>query len=282
METIRQALINQGRLEGKANSTIKTYASVVDNLQEYFGQSPENLSGQQLREYLIGRLDVDEVSLSILKVDVAGIKYLYQKVLDQPDKVARIPWPRPLQNLPEVLSVQEMDHLFEGIEQVHHRAILMVVYGCGLRISEARYLQKEHVDSYRMVIRLLGKGNKERLVPLPERVLIALRAYWLIARPCGPFLFPGQDPSSPISRNAVGQALHKAAVSAGIRKRCTPHILRHSFATHHLENGTDIRVIQVLLGHRSIRTTTRYTHVDAAFLAKIKSPIESIHSAKIE
>jgi site-specific recombinase XerD len=127
----------------------------------------------------------------------------------------------------------------------------------------------------------MGKGSKERLVPLPLVVLRTLEVYYRATRPKGPFLFPGQDPSSPISRNAVGEAIHIAASAAGIRRRCTPHILRHSFATHLHEDGTDIRVIQVLLGHSSIRTTIRYTHVSTEQLAKVRSPIEKIQSIKI-
>lgn len=281
MDTFCQALVDQGKLEGKAVSTIDGYIAGVKRLQGAYTEPLDTLSEQQLRRYLVHRVDVDEVSLSGLKTDVAAVKYLYSKVLNQPQKVVRIPWPRVPLNLPQVLSPGEIDLLFSYMEIVHHRAILIVVYGVGLRISETLQLQPSNIDRERMVVRLFGKGSKERQLPLPPCVLLALENYYRAVRPRGPFLFPGQDPSVPISRSAVGDALHKAALRAGVRKRCTPHILRHSFATHLHENGTDIRIIQVLLGHSSIRTTTRYTHVDSVHLAKVKSPIEAIPNAKI-
>jgi site-specific recombinase XerD len=282
VEDIYQALKNQGKLEGKATTTIGNYVCAVRRLHEsYPGQPLDALSVAQIKMHLVHRVDVDEVGLCGLKSDIAGIKYLFIRVLDQPEKAARIPWPRVPLNLPEVLSIAEIELLFANITDIQHRAILVVVYGTGLRISEALQLQPKNIDRFRMVIRLMGKGSKERLVPLPLVVLRTLEVYYRATRPKGPFLFPGQDPSSPISRNAVGEAIHIAASAAGIRRRCTPHILRHSFATHLHEDGTDIRVIQVLLGHSSIRTTIRYTHVSTEQLAKVRSPIEKIQSIKI-
>lgn len=282
MTRIYQALRDQGKLQGKASSTIDHYVAVVRRVEEAFPGIPlETLSTRQLKMYLVQRLDVDEVTVGGLKMDVAGIKYLYGRVLDQPDKVERIPWPRVPHSLPEVLAMAEVELLFSQLELIHHRALLIVVYGAGLRISEALQLQPSNIDRHRMTIRVVGKGNKVRLCPMHQVVLSSLEAYYRAVRPRGPFLFPGEDPAQPISRSAVGIAIHTAAVAAGIRKRCTPHILRHSFATHLLESGTDIRAIQVLLGHNSIRTTMRYTHVDAAFLAKVRLPIERIESARI-
>jgi site-specific recombinase XerD len=282
VEDIYQALKNQGKLEGKATSTIGNYVCAVRRLQEtYSGQALDTLTRQEIKMHLVRRVDVDEVGLSGLKSDIAGIKYLYDRLLEQPEKAASIPWPRVPLNLPEVLSVAEIELLFANITDIQHRAILVVVYGTGLRISEALHLEPKNIDRLRMVIRLIGKGSKERLVPLSPVILRTLEVYYKETRPKGPFLFPGQEPSSHISRNAVGEAIHKAAMAAGIRRRCTPHILRHSFATHLHEAGTDIRVIQVLLGHSSIRTTMRYVHVNAERLAKVRSPIESIQNAKI-
>ena len=282
VEDIYQALRDQAKLEGKASSTIGSYIAASRKLQQTYPEHAlETLTLRQIKRHLVHRVDVDELGVSGLKSEVAGLRYLYQRVLEQPDKAAGIPWPRVPINLPQVLSLAEIELLFANVSQIHHRAILVVVYGSGLRISEALQLQPKNIDRARMVIRLEGKGGKERLVPLPNIVLRMLELYYRTVRPVGPFLFPGKDPSCPVSRNAVGEAIHRAALAAGIRKRCTPHVLRHSFATHLLENGTSIRVIQVLLGHGSIRTTVRYTHVDAELLAKVRSPIESIQSVKI-
>jgi len=282
VEDIYQALKNQGKLEGKATSTIGNYVCAVRRLQEtYPGQALDTLTRQEIKIHLVRRVDVDEVGVSGLKSDIAGLKYLYERILEQPEKAASIPWPRVPLNLPEVLSIAEIELLFANIYDIQLRAILVVVYGSGLRISEALQLQPKNIDRFRMVIRLTGKGGKERQVLLSPLMLRTLEVYYRATRPKGPFLFPGQEPFSHISRNAIGEAIHKAALAAGIRRRCTPHILRHSFATHLHESGTSIRVVQVLLGHSSIRTTMRYVHVNAEQLAKVRSPIESIQNAKI-
>jgi integrase/recombinase XerD len=278
-----ERLRDQGKLEGKSAATIKGYEVVVRRVEAFWGIALESVSEEQLRKYLIDRVDIDEISMSSLKMDVAGLKFVFGAVLGQPEKVARIPWPRVRSGLPEVLSPQELGLLFDNIGRLDHRAVLIVAYGSGLRISEVLTMQATNIDRSRMVIRVVGKGNKERELPLPAQVLESLEVYYRTTRPRGCYLFPSsKEPNRAMNRDSIGAALHKAALAAGIRKRCTPHVLRHSFATHLLEGGTDIRVIQVLLGHQSIRTTMRYTHVNAAQLGKVVCPIERIPSLRIQ
>jgi len=171
--------------------------------------------------------------------------------------------------------------LLEAVDSTKHRAIIMTAYGAGLRIGEVCSLHVDDIDSQRMMIRVRhGKGDQTRYVPLPERVLFLLRRYWIIERPNKPWLFPGQQRGCPISDQTVRHHLSVAVKKAGLTKRVTPHCLRHSFATHLLELGVDVRVIQMLLGHRSIRTTVRYTRMTSRLLAKTKSPVDVLGTPK--
>jgi site-specific recombinase XerD len=162
-------------------------------------------------------------------------------------------------------------------------AILMAAYGAGMRVTEACSLHVRDVDGERRVIHLRhGKGDRDRYVNLPHRLLLCLREYWKAVRPQGDYLFPGREPHKPIGSGAVRQALHRAATKLGIQKRVTPHSLRHAFATHLLESGTDIRVIQALLGHRSIRTTARYTRVSNNLIGSVQSPLDKEHETNAD
>jgi site-specific recombinase XerD len=185
------------------------------------------------------------------------------------------------QVLPAILSGSEMDRLLDAIDSITYRAIVMTAYGSGLRISEVCTLHVSDIESRRMLIHVRNaKGGRDRYVTLPERVLLVLRRYWKVQRPQGPELFPGQRGATCISASAVRCNLHAAARTANLGKRVTPHCLRHSFATHLLELGTDLRVIQMLLGHRSIRTTVRYTRVTDKHLGRITSPVDVLGTAK--
>jgi len=212
---------------------------------------------------------------------VAAIKFLYKVTLRRPEVVAAIPWPKVPHGVPEILSGTEVTKLLDAIDSIKHCAVIMTAYGAGLRINEVCSLQVDDIDSQRMTIRVRhGKGNRARSVPLPERVLFLLRRYWVIERPKKPWLFPGKQPGCPLSAESVRYHLHGAAKKTGLVKRVTPHRLRHSFATHLLELGTDVRVIQMLLGHRSIKTTARYTHLTSRVLAKTMSPVDVLGTSK--
>ena len=201
--------------------------------------------------------------------------------LDRPGEVRRIPFPRRVrERLPEILSVSEVERLLGAVSRPKHRAMLMVAYGAGLRVSELCALIPTDIDSQRMLIRVrAGKGDKDRYVMLSPRLLATLRAYWRLRPPRGPYLFPSPRPGKALSRMAVFHVVRRAARRAGLRKRVNPHMLRHCFATHLLEAGTDIRVIQVLLGHRSLRTTARYVLVSREHVGTVKSPLDALSLA---
>jgi site-specific recombinase XerD len=179
--------------------------------------------------------------------------------------------------LPDVLTGREVEQLFEALCSPKYRAIAMIAYGAGLRVSEVCGLRIEDIDSRRMVIHVRqGKRKRDRFVALPERLLIALRAYYKAERPRGPSLFPGQRPGTCLSVSNVQKSLHVAAAQAGLHKRVSPHMLRHSFATALLDHGTDLRVIQVLLGHASVSTTMRYARVTGPQLRSTVSPLDRL------
>jgi site-specific recombinase XerD len=217
----------------------------------------------------------------VLKSEVAGIRFLYTKTLGRPEVVGWMPWPRPAKTLPVVLSGSEVAALLGAMSTPMLRAVTMVMYGAGLRISEACALRVEDIDSARGVLHVRhAKGKRERCVMLSQRLLMVLRSYWAACRPPRPFLFPGDDPRKPISVDRVRRGVKAAVSSCGLTKRVTPHVLRNSFATHLLETGTDIRVIQALLGHSSIRTTMRYAQVSRLKLAKTQSPLDLLGTAE--
>lgn len=252
-------------------STQESYLRCARNFVAFHMRPPDQLGEEHIREFLLTLVDTPPTQ----KTHMAAIKFLYCTTLGRPEEVVRIPWPRIRQQLPDIISQREAFELLDGVALIHHRAILMAAYGAGLRITEACSLHASDIDGERRVIHLRhGKGDRDRYVNLPNRLLLCLREYWKAVRPQGDYLFPGRKPEKPIGSGAVRQALHRAATKLGIQKRVTPHSLRHAFSTHLLENGTDIRVIQALLGHRSIRTTARYTRVSNDLIGSVQSPLD--------
>ena len=238
-------------------------------------EQPERLGETEVRQFLTHRLVDDRVGHATLKVGVAALRFLFATTLKRPDIALTIAYPKVKSALPDILSGSEIDSLLHALDEPKYRAIVMTTYGAGLRISEVCSLTIPDIDSKRMLLHIRApKGGKDRFAPLPERVLFMLRRYWAATRPQGPILFPGREPGHCISVDAVRHHLHEAALQAGIQKPVTPHILRHSFATHLLELGTDIRVIQMLLGHSNIATTLRYARVTPGHVARVQSPID--------
>jgi site-specific recombinase XerD len=274
MGQLQDKMIEDLQLRRMAPGTCKQYVDCARRFVAYHGVPPTQLGERDVRRFLLYLVLEKKVSASTHKMHVAGIKFLYTVTLDRPEVIAGIPWPKVRQKLPDILSGSEVDALMAAMASVMYRVIVMAAYGLGLRIAEVCKLPPTAIDSKRMVVRIQGKGDRERILPLPSVLLVALRTYWRETRPCGPFLFPGQKKGSHISATAVRKNLHGAAATVGIAKRVTPHVLRHTFATHLLELGTDLRVIQMLLGHQSIRTTIRYTRVTPRLLAGTKSPID--------
>jgi site-specific recombinase XerD len=253
----------------------------ADELGEPEGQPVAKLGEPEVRQFLLHRLVDDKVSLATQKVTVAALRFFFAVTVKRPEVAAAIGYPKVKSALPDILSGTETSQLLAALDGPKYRAIVMTTYGSGLRINEACGLRVEDIDSRRMLIHVRHpKGGKDRFVPLAERVLFMLRRYWAVVRPAGSLLFPGQEPGHPVSDDAVRHHLHEAAQKAGLHKRVTPHVLRHSFATHLLELGTDIRVIQMLLGHSSLQATLRYTRVTPTHASRVQSPIDVLGTAE--
>ena len=269
-------------IKNLAKGTREQYLRCCTLFAAYHMVSPREMGLEEIKEYL-GYLLETGASAEKLKMHIAGLKFLYGVTLDRKDVAEKIPWPKVPHKKPDILSLSEVERLLAASTASLVPAVVsMAAYAGGLRISEACRLQREDIDSERMLIHVrLGKGRKDRFVMLSENLLMVLRAYWKKVQPQGDWLFPGRKKGEPISRTAVDKALKTAAKKAGIKKRITPHLLRHSFATHLLEAGTDIRVIQVLLGHTSIRTTARYTQVSARHIGSVKSPLDQIRVPRV-
>lgn len=272
---IRERMIGDLRLRGRSPHTIKAYVTQARLFCDHYGKSPLKLGEKDVRAYLLHRLD-REVSTSTNTVCLASLKFLYGVTLGRPEVVARIPFPKVAQRLPEVLPGSQVVRWLECTTPLKQRMIGTLMYALGLRISEACTLRAEHIDSTLGVLHVReGKGRRDRDLPLHPKLLRQLRAYWKIARPPHRgYLFPGQDPSRPITTKACHLALKCGARKAGIRKRVSAHTLRHCYATHTLQLGTNPLCIQKLLGHASILTTMRYLRLLPEQLARVKNPFE--------
>jgi integrase/recombinase XerD len=281
MGKLREKMAEDLRLRGCAPSTCESYLGCVRAFAVYHRRSPEQLGEPEIRAFLL-YLQGKKSSASTLNVYACALKFLYRVTLGRAELAEKIPHPkRVAQRLPDVLTGSEVERLLYSIHSPKHRAIVMIAYGGGLRVSEVCALRIEDIDSLRMTIHIRqGKGKRDRFVMLAKRVLIALREYWRSERPERPFLFPGDQAGRCISVSAVQKSLTRAALKAGLTKRVSPHVLRHSFATHLLESGTDLRVIQTLLGHSSISTTLRYTRVSSGHLRKTASPLDQLGTPK--
>ena len=275
MEYLKEKMTEDLMLRCYSPSTQYRYVQYAKRFYEHFMRSPAKMGEEEIRQYLLFLKEEKKVGPSTLKGNVASLKFLYTHTLQMPEEVAHIPWPKVTRPLPDILSGSEVECLLTSIYSLKHRVVVMAAYGAGLRVGEACSLKVEDIDSKRMLIHIRGsKQGQDRYLMLPERLLIWLREYWRLTRPPKPWLFPGRDPENHVSKASVQIAVRESAQESGISKRVTPHTLRHAFATHLLETGTDIRTIQVLLGHRSIRTTEIYTHVSKAHVGRVKSPLD--------
>ena len=255
--------------------TQRTYVETVARFARYFDRSPDRLGSEQIRAYQVYLATERGLATSSLLVAVSALRFLYRVTLQKRwpfDDV--IPAPKKPQSLPVVLSPQEVVQFLDAVKPAKHRAILTVCYAAGLRISEAIALTVSAIDSERMVLRITkGKGQKDRYVMLSPKLLAVLRAWWKVQRPRH-WLFPGERPEAPITRRAVQLACQRASRRARLGKAVTPHSLRHAFSVHLLEAGTDLRTIQLLLGHRSLQTTARYLRVATTKVCSTASPLD--------
>jgi integrase/recombinase XerD len=262
---------------GRALRTRKSYLEALNRFDRFVGDVPlDEVSTEQLVEYQ-RHLAARGVSWSLFNGETCALRFFYRDHLGHRDwDYTRIPFQKRGRTLPVVLSPEEVESLFQACTNLKHRVVMMTGYGGGLRLSETLALRPEHIDSKRMRIRIeQGKGRQDRYVMLPEELLITLREYWRKYRPAV-WLFEGRKTGSPLTTSAVQRVFKRTRLKAGIRKGVSFHSLRHCFATHLLEDGTNVRVIQALLGHRSLTTTQVYTHVARTYLQDTKSPLDRL------
>jgi integrase/recombinase XerD len=276
MTKLRSQMMQDLELAGYSPVTKKTYVQSIAQFARFQGVSPAELGQAEVREWVDDlRRHRPKLSAQRLRQHFAALRFLYTKTLGRPEVTSFLSWPKDVEKLPMVLTESQVHRLFAAFETARMRVLFMTVYAAGLRISEASRLETRDIDAARGVIHVRGKGGKERLVMLSPRLLVILRAYWKQERPKAPWLFAGKT-GNHIAPDVARQAFKKAAAQAKLSKKVTPHVLRHSFATHLLEAGTDLRIIQVLLGHGSIKSTTRYVRVSASTIRKTKSPLERL------
>jgi site-specific recombinase XerD len=258
-----------------ARNTQAAYLQQVTQFARHFRRSPEGLGPEEIRTYQVYLTTERQLAPGSISIAVAALRFLYKVTLQRDWPVTElIPAPKKPQTLPVVLSREEVQRFLASVPLLKHRTILSVCYAAGLRISEAVRLQPVHIDSARMVLRVeQGKGQKDRYVMLSPRLLELLRAWWKVAKP-RPWLFPGGRPGAHITKDAVQEACQQAQGRCGIPKPITPHSLRHAFAVHLLEGGTDVRTIQLLLGHRSLATTARYLRIATTTVCATRSPFD--------
>jgi site-specific recombinase XerD len=256
-------------------ATQRSYISAVSKFSRFFGRSPDQLSLEDVRTFQV-HLVAKGISWPGLNQIVCALRFFYGVTLRRDEIPERISYARQPRKLPEVLSAGEVVRFLEAVPSLRTRVALTTAYAAGLRASEAVSLKVANIDSGRMVIRVQqGKGGKDRYVMLSAQLLGILRTYWRLARPKD-WLFPGRDPTNPIEVNVLHAACRSACAASGLTKRVTVHTLRHSFATHLLESGTDIRIIQVLLGHSNLSSTARYTHVSSGLIRQTDSPLDRL------
>lgn len=260
-------------------NTIRHYLCHIRRFCNYFGKTADELNGNDIREYLYHCIQRG-LSSDYINIGNSALKFLYTVVLDRTWDSNKIPRLRKENKLPVVLAEEEIISAFQNIKNLKYRTILMTCYGAGLRISEALNLRVTDIDSKNMQIRVVqGKHRKDRYTILSQINLNQLRIYWLTYRPKGDFIFSSSNRDKPIPVQNVQHALKLAIAEASIQKKVSTHTFRHCFATHLLENGTDLRTIQELLGHRNIATTSRYIHLTRKHLQGVQSPLDRIGGA---
>ena len=261
MSAIRQRMIEDMQLHGYSAKTQTAYLGAVRGLAKHYHRSPEDITQEELRSYFLYLVKERGVASSTLTIHLCGIKFFFEKTLKGEWLIFNLVRPRKRKKLPVVLSPDEVKHILSLVQHLTVRMVLTVIYACGLRLSEGIQLKVHDIDSTRMLVWVRdGKGGKDRCVPLPERLLELLRNYWALRRP-RLYLFPTQDGCKPFSATTLQKTFKLVLHQSGIRKEASIHTMRHSYATHLLERGVNLRMIQELMGHQSPQTTARYTHL---------------------
>ena len=281
---LRQRMIEDMRLRKLNPKTQSAYLRSVSNFARYLGRSPDTATVEDLRNYQLYLVDHGTSPIS-LNAAITGLKFFFDVTLDRLELMAKMRPVRVPQKLPTVLSRDEVRRLIAAARNLKHQTALSLAYGTGLRASEVVALRVGDIDSQRMILRVeQGKGRKDRYAMLSPVLLERLRVWWRVARAQGKmldggWLFPGMNPVEPLTTRQLNRVVHAAAAAANIDKRVAMHTLRHSFATHLLEQKVDIRVIQVLLGHKKLDTTALYTQVATDLLREVVSPLEGLQPA---
>jgi len=272
---LRQRMIEDMSLRHFGEKTQKDYIRAIKNLTIFLGRSPDTATAEDLRLFQL-HLTESRVRPPTINFTVTALRFLFTVTLDRADAIKHLTLVAEPRKIPVVLSPEEVARFLEAAPGVKYKAAFSVAYGAGLRVSEVAALKVSDIDSERMMLRVdQGKGRKDRHAMLSPVLLELLRDWWRIARPIA-WLFPGRDPLQPMSTRQLNRACHAAADMAQITKRVSPHTLRHSFATHLLEQNVDIRVIQVLLGHAKLETTALYTRIATNTIRAVMSPLERL------
>jgi len=278
---LRRRMLEDMRLRGLREETQRDYIRFVRSFAAFLKRSPDSATAEDIRRFQVHQAE-SGVQPPTVNSSVSALRFLFTVTLDRPDLARRFVLVRQARKLPNVLSAEEVSRLLEAVPGLKYKAALGTAYGAGLRVSEVAALKVDDIDSTRMLIRVeQGKGRKDRNAMLSPQLLGLLRLWWREGRrrnlmlPHG-WLFPGRNSVAPISTRQINRAIHEAADAAGLRKRVTPHTLRHSFATHLLEQDVDIRVIQVLLGHAKLDTTALYARVATKTIRAVTSPLERL------
>ena len=275
MSPLRRRMIEDMTIRNLSPATQRSYLHAVSRFSQYFGRSPDRLGLEDVRAYQV-HLASKGVAWGSLNQVVCALRFFYGVTLGQETVPERIVYARAPRKLPTVLGGDEVVRFLESVSSLKARVALTTAYAAGLRVSEVAALKVCDIDSGRMVMRIEhGKGGKERYAMLSAALLGILRSYWRLTRP-PLFLFPGRAPDKPIEPTVLHAACRSAAAAAGLDKRVSVHVLRHSFATHLLESGVDIRIIQVLLGHENLSTTPRYTRVSTQVIGNTASPLDRL------
>lgn len=287
MTQLRKRMLEELQRRNYSQATTRSYILAVKQFAEYFGQSPEKLGAKEIRRYQLYLLNEKKLTPGTVGIRMSALRFLYKKTLKRRDLAFDdLVYPKKPKKLPVVLSPEEVARLIETTPHPMHRTILMVLYGTGIRRTEVSLLKVKDIDSQRMVIHIhQGKGSQDRDVPLRPQLLEALREYWRWKKPKD-YLFPStaghRGVEQPISDKTVWNICKEAAVRAGIQKKIGPHTLRHSFATHHMEAGTDLRTIQLLLGHAHLEHTAVYLHLSHRHLQTAIDPLDQLTIHKQE
>jgi integrase/recombinase XerD len=275
---LRKMMLEELQRRNYAQNTARTYIKIVARFAKHFGRSPEKLGPDEIRKYQVHLFKDCRLSPGTVQQHVAALRFLYVKTLKRRYMHEHLPMPKRQRPLPQVLSPSEVQRLLDSASNLYHRAMLMTLYSTGMRRAEMCRLKVSDINSERMVVHIRhGKGGRDRDVPLSEKLLATLREYWHWMKP-KTWLFPGTvnhlRADVPITEKMSWAACQQAAQRAGIKKRVSPHILRHSYATHMIEAGADLRTIQILLGHAKIEHTSLYLHLSHRHLTAVANPLD--------